>query len=460
MASSLSRVSAATVAFWVTTIISIASLGAVGAIAILLATTDMVSNSWIRNLTLAAGALDIVCLLGAVFAATLFLLRSARRCQLSSCSILALIALASALITIYSLAWLWSWNRNHNGEDQEHNTISALIQAGFAVWAISSTSQILMYAIIVWPYKRNDTDLPASELAARLQQVQSPKRSLSVRLMSLSSPRSSPLDRAMSDPTASHFSSPSLSPRSSFRRSVTHAIRPMTSKTRLLFRTSVASRDSPSLYSGCGASSDTARPQNEFRDWDTSGAVGQEEQPNDSFFSTRSTRPRLETIPGSRPVSPARPLDGPFKPSDAAEDYPLPDSPMASPALVQSEIGSVRTRPRAPSRAHSNHSQEAHIHPLFRSESPNPPPIASPGTIITASSYAGQVVNPEQSYFPPPRILRSAQGSRPASPSPLSPASSVARSRQGSTRSLRIQQTSPTEVRSSSALSWENGKEG
>lgn len=203
---------------------------------------------------------------------------------------------------------------------------------------------------------------------------------------------------------------------------------------------------------------ETPRHQNEFHDWDTSGAIGLEEQQHDPFTYSQSTRSRrLEPIPGSRPVSPAKRLDGPFLPDDPA-DTPLPDSPMASPVLSQPDLGSFRAaRPRAVSRPHSSQSQEAHIHPLFRSESPNPPPIASPGTIITASPYAGQVVNADQAYFPaPPRILRSAQSSRPASPSPLSPS----RSRQSSFRSTRNPASSPVDARSASVLSWEASKEG
>ena len=459
MAPTLSRVSAATVAFWITTTTAVGSLGALTAIAVLLGINDTKVGTQIHSLVLAAIVLDILSLGGALAAATLFLLRVSRRARLFSCVGLVGLATAAALVNIYSFAWLW----NTVQDDDDDATSVGLIQAGFAVWAIAALAQILLYALVLWPYNHGDSGLPASELALRLQQVQSSKRSLSVRLASLSTPRTSPLDRSYSEPMASHFSTPSLSPRSSFRRSLTQAIRPMTSRTRLLLRSSIISRDSPSLYSARESSSEVPRPHNEFRDWDTSGAMGTEDHlpqnQNDAFIPSRSTRTRLEPIPGSRPVSPAKPLDGPFHltGSSPPEDLPLPDSPLASPSLT----GSIRTtRPRAPSRPHSNHSQEAHIHPLFRSESPNPPPIASPGTIITASPYAGQVVGSEhQAHYPPGRMLRSATGSRPASPSPLSPVS-PARSRQGSCRSLRGMQSSPAELRSGSALSWEACRDG
>ncbi|KAL4728556.1 hypothetical protein ACLX1H_005307 [Fusarium chlamydosporum] len=46
---------------------------------------------------------------------------------------------------------------------------------------------------------------------------------------------------------------------------------------------------------------------------------------------------------------------------------------------------------------------ESHIHPLFRSDSPTPPPMATPGTVVVASPNAGQVITHRQSV----RSLRS-----------------------------------------------------
>jgi hypothetical protein len=58
---------------------------------------------------------------------------------------------------------------------------------------------------------------------------------------------------------------------------------------------------------------------------------------------------------------------------------------------------------------------EAHIHPLFRTESPTPAPPTSSGTSITASPFATQMIPcPPLSYS----RMRSNSG-RTASPSPL-----------------------------------------
>ncbi|RGP77737.1 hypothetical protein FLONG3_4126 [Fusarium longipes] len=56
---------------------------------------------------------------------------------------------------------------------------------------------------------------------------------------------------------------------------------------------------------------------------------------------------------------------------------------------------------------------ESHIHPLFRSDSPTPPPMATPGTVVVASPNAGQVITHRQSV----RSLRSTSVS--VHPSPL-----------------------------------------
>lgn len=60
---------------------------------------------------------------------------------------------------------------------------------------------------------------------------------------------------------------------------------------------------------------------------------------------------------------------------------------------------------------------ELHIHPLFRSDSPTPPPMATPGTIVTASPDAGRVIRHAKSSQ---SLRRLRSGSLPAQSSPLS----------------------------------------
>lgn len=134
----------------------------------------------------------------------------------------------------------------------------------------------------------------------------------------------------------------------------------------------------------------------------------------------------LPTIPGSRPVSPARALDGPFLPPsphpnqsqlnspleahtpiDQLQSDPIdllpPQFPFAQKSSASNKSNS--SPPATPTRlsrcpsavslvesvSHLTSSPaqepvEAHIHPLFRSNSPNPAPQASRKTIVTAAS--------------------------------------------------------------------------
>ncbi|QIX02305.1 hypothetical protein AMS68_007822 [Peltaster fructicola] len=107
------------------------------------------------------------------------------------------------------------------------------------------------------------------------------------------------------------------------------------------------------------------------------------------------TRTMLETIPGSRPVSPAKPLEPYLWEEVMPEDFPLPDSPSLSRAASPVNSTSPTDHhflPFPPMIGEFASSSQTHIHPLFRSDSPGPPPSTSPGTKVTASPYAGQVV--------------------------------------------------------------------
>lgn len=88
----------------------------------------------------------------------------------------------------------------------------------------------------------------------------------------------------------------------------------------------------------------------------------------------------LEPIPGSRPHSLAHALDGPFLSELPEED----DEDLVPPPRMMPDV----LRPPSPAVS------EAHIHPLFRSESPSglPPPTATPGTSIMASPYSTQAI--------------------------------------------------------------------
>lgn len=170
--------------------------------------------------------------------------------------------------------------------------------------------------------------------------------------------------------------------RSSTRYSFTNAIRPMTSKTHLIAHRQ--SHRSQSLESA--GERDFI---DSFDSWDTAGVGGPAWESTLSLgitslspLSAIPPHPRiLETIPASptasfRSQSPGYTLD--FRPPSTYARH----SRSQSPASFRELSGS-----------YSPVGSEKHIHPLFRSDSPTPPPSATPTSIITAAPNAGEVIS-------------------------------------------------------------------
>ena len=108
-----------------------------------------------------------------------------------------------------------------------------------------------------------------------------------------------------------------------------------------------------------------------------------------------STGTRLETIADSRPTSPAKALDGPYPGTPDAQDDVAGGSGHVLTPVAQNPSQSQRAkRTFVPaSRPLSPGSDESYIHPLFRTDSPTPPPSVSRDTVVTASPIAGQVLS-------------------------------------------------------------------
>ncbi|KAL5346561.1 hypothetical protein ACLOAV_008268 [Pseudogymnoascus australis] len=170
--------------------------------------------------------------------------------------------------------------------------------------------------------------------------------------------------------------------RSSIRNSFINAIRLMTSETRLI-GTEYSHRP-PSLDSAAGERNFI----DSFDSWGISGIDGPAWESTLSFGVTNS-RPLsaippqsriLETIPAS-PTATSR-----SQSSGYLLDFPLPNtyarhSRSQLPASFREHFGS-----------HSPVGSDKHIHPLFRSDSPTPPPSATPTSIITAAPNAGVAI--------------------------------------------------------------------
>ena len=138
-----------------------------------------------------------------------------------------------------------------------------------------------------------------------------------------------------------------------------------------------------------------------FDTWDTSSVDTNNREAVEAVTPPPKTQGHfLETIPGS--PSPSRTST----PNNNTLDMPLEPprirrrSRSYSPVSIRRElVSSSASLTDLPEPSLS----ESHIHPLFRSDSPTPAPMATPGTVVVASPNAGQVITHRQSV----RSLRS-----------------------------------------------------
>ena len=197
------------------------------------------------------------------------------------------------------------------------------------------------------------------------------------------------------------------------RASLAQGIRESSSRTRLLAhsdRPQTASRDSfpPRL------SDDTTT----FDSWDTSCVDAHNRQvvmdmssPSGTGSSPGTKRSHLETIPASPSGSPSRSR------ASSRPGTPLDFDPGPRPRMVRkshSYTSEMRSSP--PDLDPPSPTSELHIHPLFRSDSPVPPPAVTPGTSVVAAPDAARVISHQHSYQ---SLRRLRSGSLPAGRSPL-----------------------------------------
>lgn len=198
---------------------------------------------------------------------------------------------------------------------------------------------------------------------------------------------------------------------SSLRSSLSLIQRPASSKPRLLIRQHSFPRQS-NRFLDHPAPGRWSHSEG-FDSWDTSEVAPQIRET--ILQSSPVTRGKpLEPIPGSRSPSPAKALEGPFYPE--TESSSVPTSPLQQPTYSRTSSrqqlkgldislyrqGQSTSAPTSPlpqpgySRSGSRQraeSSEAHIHPLFRTYSPTPPPMASSNTVLTAAPEAGQIMS-------------------------------------------------------------------
>lgn len=281
-------------------------------------------------------------------------------------------------------------------QNSNRKKISSQVALGaeIAVWITSAAIQMAFYAIIV--FGRYTSDGRSSMLSFNGGE---PKRPIPERPPTPPTPL-----RIVAPPYAlpqAHASPsfPTDSRRASWRNSLhslQQAVRPSTSRQKLLGQRSSMSRSSSHSGLSDARSVATTTPTDGFDNWDTSNVDQQIKEAVHLAVPTKGTA--LEPIPGSRPVSPALALDGPFSVSQQQlhSQERLQDRPPTSLSI----LSQIQRPPTAFSTASgrsgtptiSPSMSELHIHPLFRTDSPVPPPIATPGTVVTASPYSGHVI--------------------------------------------------------------------
>ncbi|KLU87435.1 hypothetical protein MAPG_06435 [Magnaporthiopsis poae ATCC 64411] len=210
----------------------------------------------------------------------------------------------------------------------------------------------------------------------------------------------------------------------SFRSSFSHAVRPITSKTKLIRGGSKKSQRRAGSVDSCANGERMSMGEDAFDSWDTSSVDPRSREMVLQTTGTVLTLPSklrstglpskhlLETIPASpttsRSPSPGSPL----------ELAPPPRRPRR--ARSYSPVG-LRARVSAGSLTQQMNVSESHIHPLFRSDSPTPPPLATPGTIVVASPNGGQMLASDSHSIRSLSISsRMRSGSMPQVSSPLS----------------------------------------
>jgi hypothetical protein len=343
--------------------------------------------------------------------------------------VVTIVSMPLSLITLISLMRALK----HLPHQIVNQPIDTMLIAWFALWGVSVLLRVAFFGFtVVWTkgvlrargadQESLDLDfgitLPA--MVEGRPDTQGSMRSFRSQENTLASPPKTP---------------PTSRPKSSLRSSSSTKVGPGSSRTKLIQDSAKSSFDSQAV-----------NVDNGFDRWDTS-SVHQEVRAT-LQSSPSLTRSGLETIPGSRPESPANALDGPFLPSSpsaansdattAVDWMPSPSrkasisSPPSSPPNFSRPTSSQRNK------AGVHSTMEELVHPLFRTNSPSPAPVAAPGTMITASPMAGQSITPRtvscmrsgtfpqnSSNKPSASNAPSSDGSVPGSPEIGSPGPSI-----------------------------------
>ncbi|KAJ4304152.1 hypothetical protein N0V88_001762 [Collariella sp. IMI 366227] len=202
----------------------------------------------------------------------------------------------------------------------------------------------------------------------------------------------------------------------SLRSSLSTVVRPMNSRTRLLSVSRRSSHRPPSLDTTSPRQSRTRSTVEGFDSWDTSAV-----DPDNRQTVLESSSPPLTRFLEPIPASPATSRSP--SPGTPVEILEPPRARRRSRSFSPVSTRIIEAQRAAFTQQESN--SEAHIHPLFRSDSPVPPPSATPGTVVVAAPNAGQIIAADKQSIRSIKSMRRLRSeSLPTVPSPLGRAES------------------------------------
>lgn len=315
--------------------------------------------------------------------------------------------LVSTILTIILYVWMYT-RISHLLSTNLKTSMRYVLLVAIIFWAISVLAQLGFFTGIVLRVRHGDVRAQQSRSGSlraqkSMQAVSEPSHSSEMqekaRAMESLRPHSSMTnatinDRLGSSRPSSVLKRASSDTMSSFRSTVSHAVRPISSKTRLI------SKSQKSITSTFDSQETTRRntltSEEGFDTWDTSAVDPQSRQIVNVITSSSmapspipGTHPArlLETIPASptasRSPSPGFPLD--LVSEDNETSLSRQGRRRSRSDLTSASYVSLSRRdldqlglPMPPGNT------EANIHPLFRSDSPTPPPAITPGSAVTA----------------------------------------------------------------------------
>ena len=315
-------------------------------------------------------------------------------------------ATAAVSVIVSGVALVWAVTKQNELPPVLHTAPTTLIGVWFAAWAVSAVLQVILYSVIgvraktVWQTQRaSRLDLDFRSRAPSMSTVERPTtqhtaQSFGSQELTLHSPPRTPVSRGGS----------------STRGSSSTRVGTGSSKPKVIRHSNRSSFDVVPFPAGEAMSIDSVA----FDNWDTSSV--HQEMRYAIHSSPPVTRAGLETIPGSRPES--TDLDGQILPDSPISSSPphaatsdtatavgwsssprqLKSSPPSSPVNfsrpTSRPTSSHYNKPAPPKFERFDSSMQDLIHPLFRPNSPRPPPIATAGTMVTASPMANTTITP------------------------------------------------------------------